>query len=119
SLINVQAGVALHLMDERPEQVRTALTSIKQASKEALGELRSVLEVLRQGGDELPRAPTAGLDHVPRLVERAAEAGLQVQLEVEGEVTRLPPGVDLAAYRIVQEALTNVTRHAGSPTATV
>jgi signal transduction histidine kinase len=119
SLINVQAGVALHLMDERPEQVRTALTSIKQASKEALGELRSVLEVLREGGDELPRAPVAGLDHLDGLVRRAAQAGLDVRVEVVGEPVPLPPGVDLAAYRIVQEALTNVTRHAGTATATV
>jgi signal transduction histidine kinase len=119
SLINVQAGVALHLMDERPEQVRTALTSIKQASKEALTELRSVLEVLRQGGDELPRAPVAGLDHLDGLLARTREAGLDVRLEVEGTPVPLPPEVDLAAFRIVQEALTNVTRHAGTPRATV
>jgi signal transduction histidine kinase len=119
SLINVQAGVALHLMDERPEQVRTALTSIKQASREALTELRSVLEVLRQGGDELPRAPVAGLDDLDGLLQRAREAGLDVRLEVEGTPAPLPPEVDLAAFRIVQEALTNVTRHAGTPRATV
>ena len=119
SLINVQAGVALHLMDERPEQVRTALTSIKQASKEALSELRSVLEVLRQGGDELPRAPVAGLDHLEGLLARAREAGLDVRVEVEGRPVPLPPEVDLAAFRIVQEALTNVARHAGTQRATV
>jgi signal transduction histidine kinase len=119
SLINVQAGVALHLMDERPEQVRTALTSIKQASREALSELRSVLEVLRQGGDELPRAPVAGLDDLDGLLQRAREAGLDVHLEVEGTPAPLPPEVDLAAFRIVQEALTNVTRHAGTPRAIV
>ena len=119
SLINVQAGVALHLMDERPEQVRTALTSIKQASKEALSELRSVLDVLRQGGDELPRAPVAGLDDLDGLLARAREAGLDVRLEVEGTPVPLPPEVDLAAFRIVQEALTNVTRHAGTRRASV
>ncbi len=119
SLINVQAGVALHLMDEQPEQARTALTAIKAASKDALGELRSVLEVLRQAGESPPRAPTAGLDHLDRLVSGAAAAGIDVRVVTEGTPRPLPPGVDLAAFRIVQEALTNVTRHAGPATATV
>jgi signal transduction histidine kinase len=119
SLINVQAGVALHLIDERPEQARTALANIKQASKDALGELRSVLEVLRQVDEDLPRSPTAGLDGLHGLVSRAAAAGIEVRLEVDGPARPLPPGVDLAAFRIVQEALTNVTRHAGPATATV
>ena len=119
SLINVQAGVALHLMDAHPEQARTALTAIKAASKDALGELRSVLDVLRQAGESPPRAPTAGLDHLDRLVSGAAAAGIDVRLVTEGTPRPLPPGVDLAAFRIVQEALTNVTRHAGPATATV
>jgi signal transduction histidine kinase len=119
SLINVQAGVALHLMDERPGQSRAALEAIKQASSDALHELRSVLDILRQGGDA-PRAPTSGLDSLDDLVANAAAAGLEVRTRVEGTPRPLPAGVDLAAYRIVQEALTNVTRHAGRPvTATV
>ena len=119
SLINVQAGVALHLMEERPEQARTALSAIKDASKEALGELRSVLGVLRQVDDVAPRDPAPGLDHLDSLVSRAEAAGLTVRTEVEGAPRPLPAGVDLAAFRIVQEALTNVARHAGASTATV
>jgi signal transduction histidine kinase len=113
SMINVQAGVALHLMDERPEQARTALTAIKEASKEALGEMRSVIGVLRQQGEHAPRAPTAGLDRLDELLERARTAGLDVRSVVEGTARHLPAGVDLAAFRLVQESLTNVTRHAG------
>jgi signal transduction histidine kinase len=118
SLINVQAGVALHLMDEQPGQSRSALEAIKQASNDALRELRSVLDILRQGG-EPPRSPTSGLDSLDGLVASAAAAGLEVRIRVEGTPRPLPAGVDLAAFRIVQEALTNVTRHAGPATATV
>jgi signal transduction histidine kinase len=119
SLINVQAGVALHLMDEQPGQSRTALVAIKQASNDALRELRSVLDILRQGG-AAPRVPTSGLDSLDGLVANATAAGLEVRSRVEGTPRPLPAGVDLAAFRIVQEALTNVTRHAGRPaTATV
>jgi signal transduction histidine kinase len=121
SLINVQAGVALHLLDERPDQARPALTAIKDASKEALGELRSVLDVLRRSEDGVsaPRAPTAGLRDMPGLVERTRTAGLEVTLDVSGEARPVPAGVDLAAFRIVQEALTNVVRHAGTGSARV
>lgn len=111
SVINVQAGVGLALLDTDPEQARTALTTIKAQSKEALGEVRQVLDTLRAPGDA-PRTPAPGLDRLPELVEQAAGAGLTV--EVEGEPPRLAPGTDLAAFRIVQEALTNVVRHSGS-----
>jgi signal transduction histidine kinase len=111
SVINVQAGVGLALLDTDPEQARTALTTIKAASKEALGEVRQVLDTLRTPGDA-PRAPAPGLDRLPDLVEQAAGAGLTV--EIDGQAPRLPPGTDLAAFRIVQEALTNVVRHSGS-----
>lgn len=111
SVINVQAGVGLALIDSDPEQARTALTTIKAASKEALGEVRQVLDTLRTPGDA-PRAPAPGLDRLPELVEQAAGAGLTV--EVRGTAPKLPPGTDLAAFRIVQEALTNVVRHSGS-----
>jgi signal transduction histidine kinase len=119
SLINVQAGVALHLMDERPEQARSALTAIKQASNEALGELRSVLDILREGHEAPPRSPTTGLARLDDLVAKTEAAGLQVTTRVEGTPRALPRGVDLAAFRIVQEALTNVTRHAGEAGATI
>ncbi|MEU6551534.1 sensor histidine kinase [Streptomyces sp. NPDC046915] len=111
SVINVQAGVGLALLDSDPEQARAALTTIKDASKEALGEVRQVLDTLRTPGDA-PRAPAPGLGRLPELVDQAASAGLAV--EVEGAPPRLPPGADLAAFRIVQEALTNVVRHSGS-----
>ncbi|WP_107122221.1 sensor histidine kinase [Streptomyces sp. DSM 15324] len=111
SVINVQAGVGLALLDADPDQARTALTTIKSASKEALGEVRQVLDTLRAPGDA-PRAPAPGLDRLPELVEQAAHTGLTV--EVTGEPPRLSPGTDLAAFRILQEALTNVVRHSGS-----
>jgi signal transduction histidine kinase len=113
SMINVQAGVALHLMDERPEQARTALSAIKDASKEALSEVRSVLGVLRQVNEGAPRSPAAGLARLDDLVARAEAAGLTVRVRMTGKQRPLPAGVDLAAFRIIQEALTNVTRHAG------
>ena len=110
SLINVQAGVALELMDQRPEQVRTALTSIKQASREALVDVQSVLDSLRRPGEEMPRAPAPGLRDVAELVRRAEATGLSVDVRVTP--VSPPRGVDAAGYRIVQEALTNVVRHA-------
>jgi signal transduction histidine kinase len=119
SLINVQAGVALHLMDEQPGQSRSALVAIKQASNDALGELRSVLDVLRQGDEAPPRSPASGLAHLDSLVSGAGATGLEVRTRVEGTPRPLSAGTDLAAYRIIQEALTNVTRHAGPATASV
>jgi signal transduction histidine kinase len=119
SLINVQSGVALHLNEELPEQARGSLSAIREASKEALGELRSVIDILRQEGERAPRSPTSTLVRLDDLVSQAAAARLEVRTETEGEVRPLPFGVDVAAFRIVQEALTNVTRHAGGATATV
>ncbi|MBT2210813.1 MULTISPECIES: sensor histidine kinase [Actinomadura] len=113
SMINVQAGVALHLMDEHPEQARTALAAIKEASKEALTEMRGVIGALRAQGESAPRSPTAGLDRLDDLLDRARSAGLRVETEVTGERRPLHASTDLAAFRIVQESLTNVTRHAG------
>ncbi|MBV9803289.1 MAG: sensor histidine kinase [Solirubrobacterales bacterium] len=119
SLINVQSGVALHLMDEKPEQARIALTAINQASADALREVRSVLGVMRGTSERAPRGPTAGLDGLDDLVSRTAAAGVGVTLEVHGERRPLPASIDLAAFRIVQEALTNIVRHAGAGVATV
>jgi signal transduction histidine kinase len=109
SLINVQAGVGLHLMDNRPEQAREALAAIKTASAEALREVRAVLGVLRPDEEAAPRRPAVGLD---RLAELTADAGLDVTTDIRGVRRELPAEVDRAAYRIVQEALTNVRRHA-------
>ncbi|NJK44899.1 MAG: sensor histidine kinase [Pleurocapsa sp. SU_196_0] len=119
SLVSLQAGVALHLMDKQPEHARIALSVIRDASKEALRELRSVLEVLRQVQETAPRTPSQGLSSLDDLVARASEAGLQVRTAVHGGLEGLPASVDLAAFRIVQEALTNVMRHSGQTAASV
>jgi signal transduction histidine kinase len=119
SLINVQAGVALHVNEGLPDEVKRSLGAIKEASKEGLTELRSVLDILRQEGESAPRSPTPTLARLEDLVAQAAAAGLRVHMETDGEVRPLPFGVDTAAFRIVQESLTNVTRHAGPATATV
>jgi signal transduction histidine kinase len=122
SLVNVQASVALHLLDRQPEQARPALAAIKQASSEALQELRSALDLLRDGdgdGDAAPRTPAPRLAELPALVETVRASGLDVRLDLGGLPEELPAAVELAAYRIVQEALTNVTRHAQATRASV
>ena len=91
SLINVQAGVALELMDRRPEQVRTALTAIKQASRDALADVQSVLDSLRRPGEEAPRAPAPSLRDVADLVQRAEATGLTVDTQVTADLTRTAP----------------------------
>jgi signal transduction histidine kinase len=119
SLMNVQASTALHLLDEHPQQARPALTAIKRASSEALGELRAVLDALRQVGEAPPRTPAPGLSGLGDLVSQAATAGLPVETVVEGVARPLPARVELAAFRICQEAVTNVIRHAGPASARV
>jgi signal transduction histidine kinase len=119
SLINLQAGAALHRTHDETHPSHEALTVIKDASKQALVELRSILGVLRQVDGDAPRAPTPGLDHLAGLVARAESAGLRVHLDTNGSIDDLPRNVDLAAYRIVQEALTNVARHSNHPDAAV
>lgn len=111
SLINVRAGVGLHLMDRQPEQARIALDTIKDASAEALREVQSVLNALYPTGQAAPRTPAPGLG---RLGELTADAGMSVRTTIRGVPGPLPPEVDRAGYRIVQEALTNVRRHAGA-----
>jgi len=112
SMINVQAGVALELMDQRPEQARESLATIKQASKDALVEIQAVLGALRQAGEGVATAPAPGLADLDRLVFGARAAGLDVSLRTDGTARQLPAGADLAAFRILQESLTNVVRHA-------
>ncbi|HYK69438.1 MAG TPA: sensor histidine kinase [Streptosporangiaceae bacterium] len=119
SVINVQANTALHLMDRQPERAREALTSIHEVSKQALAELRTVLGVLRADGDTAPRAPSPGLAQLAELVSAVGAAGLRARVAVQGEPRELPGDVDLAGYRIVQEALTNCARHSASRSADV
>lgn len=120
SLINVQAGVALHLAQrEKPEHVEPALRAIRDASSEALAELRSLVDVLRSDHAPAPRTPTVRLAALSDLVERSHAAGLDVTVKRLGNQQELPAAVDLAAYRIVQEAITNVVRHAYATAATV
>jgi signal transduction histidine kinase len=116
SMINVQAGVALELIDERPEQARASLATIKQASKDALVEVQAVLGALRQAGEPVATAPARGIADLDRLVEGARAAGLTVEVTVAGARRALPAGTDLAAFRILQESLTNVVRHADAST---
>jgi signal transduction histidine kinase len=115
SLINVQASAALHRPD--PARSEQALIAIKQSSRETLRELRATLSVLRRDG-EAPTAPVPGLDRLGDLVTAAGRCGVTIRTELAGD-RRLPAEVGLAAYRIVQEALTNVTRHASATAAVV
>jgi signal transduction histidine kinase len=109
SVIQVQAGVAVHLARKRGEEVPPALLAIEEAGADAARELRATLGVLRAAED----GDGSGLAHLDRLVSRTRTAGQPVTVTVTGAARSLPPEVDQAAYRIVQEALTNVSRHAG------
>jgi signal transduction histidine kinase len=115
SVIKVQAGVAAHLAIKHGEQPPPALLAIQEASSDAVRELRSTLDVLRRDDD----ARGSGIDRLPALVERARTSGVPTTLTVDGRPRALPAEVEQAAYRVVQEALTNVSRHAGRATAAV
>jgi signal transduction histidine kinase len=115
--INVQAGAAAHVIDRHPDQAREALHVIEQASRDVLEELTAMLGLLREDGQQLDRAPTPGLAQVGSLVESVRRAGVDVTVHAErADHADVSPPVDVAAYRIVQESLTNVIRHAGTPT---
>lgn len=118
SVIKVQAGVAVHLAQKRGAEVPTSLLAIQDASREAMRELRSALDVLRTD-DGAGEGPSSGLDRLPDLVERSESAGVLATVTVRGPARTLPAEVDRTAYRIVQEALTNITKHAGATTASV
>jgi signal transduction histidine kinase len=124
SVIAVQAGVANHVAGQRPDETQRALTSIEQTSRDALHEMRALLGVLREDDGTRrpagPPTPVPGLADLTALVERSAEAGLRVDLKITGEPGgTLPTGVQLAVYRVVQEALTNVIKHAATDQAQV
>jgi signal transduction histidine kinase len=115
--ISLQAGVAIQAMDRRPEQAAEALQAIKAASKEALEELRAILGLLRHADG--PRGSTPGLRDLDALVTTARKAGVSATLELSGSPRPVPVAVERAAYRIVQESLTNVLRYADPVSATV
>ncbi|TDC08334.1 sensor histidine kinase [Nonomuraea longispora] len=115
SIIKVQAEVAVHVARKRGEHVPDALLAIREAGREAARELRATLETLRDDDT----SPPHGLAHLPELVERARTAGLDATLTIEGRRQGVPAAVDRTAYRIVQESLTNIARHAAAATATV
>ncbi|MEU9595018.1 sensor histidine kinase [Streptomyces sp. NPDC048193] len=114
ALVNVQAGVAAHVMDKRPDQAKEALAHVREASRSALNELRATVGLLRQSDDpKAPTEPAPGLDRLDELVATFHHAGLHIEVARADQGTALPTAVDLAAYRIIQEALTNVQKHAG------
>ncbi|MEU6989041.1 histidine kinase [Streptomyces sp. NPDC046465] len=114
ALVNVQAGVAAHVMDKRPDQAKEALSHVRDASRSALNELRATVGLLRQSGDpEAPTEPAPGLHRLDELVETFRNAGLPVEVALGQVGLELAAAVDLAAFRIIQEALTNVQKHAG------
>jgi signal transduction histidine kinase len=130
SMMVVQAGAARRVLSTSPQEARSALLAIEESGRAAIVELQHLLGLLTPPGeledgsltgtqDAEPLAPQPGLDRVQPLIERVAAAGVPVALQVRGTPRALPPGLDLAAYRVVQEALTNVLKHAGQPRTTV
>jgi len=120
SVIAIQSGVGGHVLDMQPEEARKALAAVESTSRSALEELRRVLEVLRRDDAGEPSLlPSPGLADVDRLLDQCRAAGLAVTYQIHGQTTPVSPSLDLSVYRIVQEALTNVTKHAGTAQATV
>jgi signal transduction histidine kinase len=120
SVIAVQSGVGSHVIDEHPEQAKQALIDVGNTSRSALDELRRMLGVLRQEDPRLDLAPAPGVAELPSLVDQVRATGLDVETRIdETAIQGIPPLVELAVYRIVQEALTNVVKHASARTATI
>ena len=120
SVMTVQAGAARVLLDEdRPERARESLLAVEETGRQALGEMRRLLGILRGDDHDTRLAPQPGIAEIEGLAEQVRAAGLPVEVVVEGEPRPLPPGADLAAYRVVQEALTNALKHAGAARAEV
>ncbi|MEU4341646.1 sensor histidine kinase [Nocardia sp. NPDC023852] len=116
AIINVQSGVTAHVLDKRPEQAREALHTIEQTSSRALREMRAILGVLRDGDE---REPYPGGGQIDELITKARDAGLDICFEQTSPVTPVPSAIGSAAYRILQESITNVIRHVGTTRVTV
>jgi signal transduction histidine kinase len=114
AMINVQAAAGAHVADQRPEAAKQALVAIQQASGDVLDELTAMLSVLRADGESAERMPMPGIAQIRRLVETSGSARLRTRAVIEGRTQDVPEAVGIAAYRIVQESLTNVIRHAGA-----
>jgi signal transduction histidine kinase len=120
SVMVVQAAAGADVFDAEPSRARSALTSIEATGREALSELRRLLGVIRTDeGEDAALTPQPGLERLAQLLDQVRAAGLPVELAVEGPRAPLPPGLDLAAYRLVQEALTNTLKHANASQANV
>jgi signal transduction histidine kinase len=119
SVMVIQTGGARRVMDADPDRAQAALAAVEGAGRDALAEMRRLLAVFHTGEDPRALAPQPGLGDVPELVSRTCAAGLHTELRVDGERRPLSPALDLCAYRVVQEALTNAIKHAGPARATV
>ena len=119
SVMVVQAGAARRVLSKDPAEARKSIVSIETTGRQALSEMRRLLGVVRKPGQTMELAPQPGLEQIQALVEKVRAAGVEVKLEVEGTARPLSPGLELSAYRVVQEALTNVLKHAQARHATV
>jgi len=117
--LNVQAGAAADAVDDAPEQAKTSLHAIRQHSRAAMAELKATVGLLRGDASDAPRTPAPGLAQLDALLQTVTDAGVQVDVSVAGTARPLPGAIDLTAYRILQESLTNVVRHAHASAARV
>jgi signal transduction histidine kinase len=117
TVVAIRSGVARVVLDTQPEEAREALRIIETTSKRALAEMRLMVGVLREPDEGAELGPAPGLADLPELIEQVNQSGVDVEVDFDGDGPTLPAGVDLSAYRIIQEALTNVVRHAGPTSA--
>ncbi|HEV8597421.1 MAG TPA: histidine kinase [Candidatus Dormibacteraeota bacterium] len=119
SVMVIQAAAAGRVLDEQPERARESIATVEATGRQALVEMRRLLGVIRREDGDAPRTPQPTLDRLGLLLDDVRAAGLPVELRIEGDVQAMPPGVDVSAYRVIQEALTNTLRHASASTASV
>jgi signal transduction histidine kinase len=120
SVMVIQAGAARKLLRDAPDTAEESLHAVESSGRDAMAELRHLLDLLNQDGAEAALTPQPSMERLPELVERVREAGLAVDLRIQGTPRALPPGIDLVAYRVIQEGLTNALRYAASaPTAVI